>query len=64
MDEVVKLDDTELKVGQKRTFKTKNAESQRDLLISYLFKTNGIVSVYQHASRTSLDKTVSFLLPT
>ena len=61
LTDVIKTDPNEdpLQLGQKRTFRAKNANNQRDLFMSYLFKSNGIVSVYQHASRTSLDKTVS-----
>ena len=46
LNDIIKSDEEEVIIGQKRTFKTKNAESQRDFLLSYLFKMNGIASVY------------------
>ena len=57
--DVIGSEEIDSEVGQKRTFRSKNADNRRDQLMPYLFKMNGIVSIYQHASRTSLDKTVS-----
>ena len=48
----------EVRLG-KRTFSQRNADSQRDCLLAHLFKQAGVVSIFPHACKTSIEKTVS-----